>query len=246
MPTFIALLTLTFLVALIYSSVGHGGASGYIAVLTLFSFPHPSIAISALCLNLFVAGIAFYAFFKAHYFSWRLTWPFAVASIPAAFLGGLIKVPTSLYAALLAFVLVCAGFRLLLNLKKVNDHEIHQKPSLTISLILGAFVGILSGIVGVGGGIFLSPILILCRWADTKTTAATSAFFILVNSMAALSGKMIQGNHSFSPFLFSLIAVAFFGGMVGSELGAVRFPSHWLKRVLAFVLFLAAFKLTIH
>ena len=242
MPDIVLIAALTFLVAFIYSSVGHGGASGYLAALSFFAVPREQMATSALCLNLFVAGASFYSFYKAGYFSWKLTWPFALGSIPAAFLGGLIKVPPASYDRLLAGALIFAGLRLILDVEKKAGPE-HPLPPLAVSLPTGGSIGFLSGIVGVGGGIFLSPLLILFRWADPKKVAATSAFFILVNSASGLWGRCTRGAFQMPPYLIVLLLVAFLGGITGSWIGARRFSSLWLKRMLALVLWMAVVKL---
>jgi len=238
----IILAFLTFIVALIYSSVGHGGASGYLAVLSFFQVPHGQMATSALCLNLLVAGMAFWNFFKASHFSWRLTWPFCLTSIPFAFIGGFLKVPSAVYSFLLAAVLMFAAGRLLLEFGR-KAKETSRLPSYFTSFLLGGSIGILSGVVGVGGGIFLSPILLFFRWADPKRTAATSAFFILVNSFAGLLGRSVQGHFQITEVLIYMVTAAFIGGIVGSRLGANHFSGKWLKRILACVLLIAASKL---
>lgn len=203
------------------------------------------MASSALCLNLLVAATAFRNFSRARYFSWRLTWPFIVTSIPAAFFGGLIKVSPSVYASLLIAVLLFAAFRLLTDLSQNHEEIQIRTPPLFISSFAGAGVGLLSGVVGIGGGIFLSPLLLLLRWADAKQMAATSAFFIFVNSFAGLLGRVLRQNFKIlpSPVLLWLVVGAFFGGLVGSHLGANHFSGQWLKRILAAALIVAAFKL---
>lgn len=245
MSPLLALPALTFLVALVYSSVGHGGASGYLAVLTLFSFPHEQMAASALVLNLLVASTAWRSFSRAGHFSWRLTGPFIWTSIPAAFLGGLIKVPPPVYALLLGGVLMFAAFRLFFD-RPLGDvgTDIHL-PRLFIPAALGLGIGILSGMVGVGGGIFLSPLLVLLRWAPPKVTSASSAFFIFANSLAGLLGRWVRKGFVIEPslILIPIVAAAFLGGIVGSRLGANHFSGQWLKRILALVLLIAAFKL---
>lgn len=240
----IPLLAFTFLVALVYSSVGHGGASGYLALLSLYSFPREPASASALCLNLLVSGTAFLAFWRAAHFSWRFAWPFVLTSIPAAFLGGLVKVSPSFYSLLLGWVLLLAGFRLLIDVKPIAE-KVYSDPSLLFSLPLGALIGLLSGIVGVGGGIFLSPILLFFRWAEPKRTAAISAFFILVNSFAGLLGRAfrVQFKFDLSSLVIGMVATAFLGGILGSHLGANHFSAWWLRRILAAVLFISAFKL---
>lgn len=242
MSDLVVIASLTFLVAIIYSSVGHGGASGYLAVLSFFSFAHETMATSALYLNLLVAGLSFFVYGKAKHFSWKLIQPFILTSIPAALIGGMIKVSPSVYALLLAGALSFAAFRLLLSIDEGEIKE-EKKPSLAVALGVGGLIGLLSGIVGVGGGIFLSPILILCRWAGPKKTAALSAFFILVNSLSGLVGRYLRGGLHISEHWLWMVAAAFLGGILGSRLGAYHFPSVWLRRILACVLFLAVFKL---
>ena len=239
---FLPLLALSFLVAFVYASVGHGGASGYLALLSLFSFPHEQMAASALFLNLFVAGIAFWIFRKASHFSWRLTWPFTLTSIPAAFLGGLIKISPSSYSFLLGGVLLLAGFRLLIDTRSDKERA-HSSPPLLISLPVGAVIGILSGIVGIGGGIFLSPIIILTHWAAPKETAATSAFFIFTNSLAGLLARYVRNAVQLPPVLSFLILASLCGGILGARMGAGVFSGRLLKRILAGVLLLATLKL---
>ena len=242
MSEIIVIVALTFLVALIYSSVGHGGASGYLAILSFFAIPHEVMAASALCLNILVAGLSFFIYWKARHFSWKLTRPFVLASIPFAFLGGLIKISPSLYALLLGAALFFAGLRLLFDIDK-NRKSIEASPSFGTAALVGGLIGLLSGVVGVGGGIFLSPILILFRWADPKKTAATSAFFILVNSISGLIARYLRGNIHLTPKWSLMVLAAFWGGILGSRLGAHHFSSPWLRRILALVLFLAVFKL---
>lgn len=238
---FLPLFAFTFLIALVYSSVGHGGASGYLALLSFLSFPHEIMSTSALCLNLLVAGTAFWFFLRASHFSWGLTWPFTVASVPFAFIGGLLRIPAAFYSLLLAFVLIFAAVRLIFD--STGEQHTFKFPSLKISLPLGGAIGILSGMVGVGGGIFLSPILLIFHWADPKKTAATSACFILVNSLAGLFGRLARNSFQVTPLLLTMVVTAFLGGVIGSRLGANHFSGRWLKRVLAGVLLIATFKL---
>ena len=244
MPALIPLIPLTFLVALIYSSVGHGGASGYLALLAFFALSHQQMATSALCLNLLVSALASFAFWKGGHFSWRISWPFMMTSIPMAFIGGLMKVPTSAYSFLLIGVLLVAAFRLLRDIK-VSESTCQTRFSLASAAAIGAGIGMLSGIVGIGGGIFLSPLLLLLHWANPKQTAATSAVFIFVNSLAGLVGRLVRNNFEMGITLmyFWMVAAALLGGILGSRLGANHLPSIWLRRILAAVLLFATFKL---
>lgn len=234
-----------FAIALLYASVGHGGASGYLAVLSLLpgAFHPGQMTTTALTLNLLVAGTAMIAFLRAGHFSPRLTWPFVVASVPTAFLGGLAFVSVRAYAVLLAASLAVAAVRLLIP--RPRDHqEAVKRPALPLALLIGGAIGWLSGIVGVGGGIFLSPVLLLCRWADPKQTAASAACFILVNSLAGLSGRLARHAVEYGTS-WPLLCAAFLGGVVGARLGANHFSGRTLKQLLAIVLLGASVKLFI-
>jgi uncharacterized protein len=228
-----------FVVAILYSSVGHGGASGYLAVMAFLAVAPEVTRPTALVLNLFVASIATIQFYRAGYFSWSLFWPFASTSIPFAFIGGMIKLPTSAYKIVLGLVLLFAAFRLAWSFSK--DAEIEQ-PKIWMCLIIGAAIGLLSGLVGVGGGIFLTPVLLLMSWSETKTAAGNSALFIFVNSAAGLAGNYAQVSELPSN-AWMWIAAAIVGGLVGSLVGAHKFDSLMLRRVLAAVLLFAAVKL---
>lgn len=236
------LLTLVFLVAVAYSSVGHGGASGYLAVLSLFGLAPALMAPSALVLNLLVAGLSFYAFWRAGHFDARLLWPFLLGSIPLAFLGGLLRVSPEVYAALLGAVLVFAAWRLLAARTPPRDGGFSRPPRLAVAIPVGGGIGLLSGMIGVGGGIFLSPLLILLGWADAKRTAAASAAFIWINSAAGLYGHLQRTAVDWEAMAW-LVGAAFVGGVLGSRLGARRLPPLWLRRILGVVLLVAAYKL---
>jgi len=237
--TQLAIILAIFIVAVMYSSVGHGGASGYLAVMAFLSVAPEVTRPTALVLNLFVASIGAYQFYRAGYFSWRIFLPFAITSIPFAFIGGMITLPTNVYKLLLGIVLILAALRL--AWKFVPDTEIKQPP-IWICLIIGALIGLLSGLVGVGGGIFLTPVLLLMNWSETKTAAGVSALFILVNSISGLRGNLAQ-IEKLPPTVWFWIGAAVVGGLVGSTLGSKKFDSLMLRRVLALVLAFAGFKL---
>lgn len=233
-----------FIVAVMYSSVGHGGASGYLAVMAFMGVMPGVTRPTALVLNLFVASIGMLQFWRAGFFSWRTLWPFALASIPAAFMGGMISLPTNVYKIVLGVVLMLAALRLAWKLSA--GKEINQ-PNILVALAIGAVIGLLSGLVGVGGGIFLTPILLLANWAETKTAAGVSAAFILVNSASGLLGNWLLGKGTTISNLpndvWFWIGAAVIGGLIGSTLGAKKFDSLTMRRVLAVVLLFAGVKL---
>ena len=239
----ILIVPLFFVVAFLYSSVGHGGASGYLAVLSFFAASSLEMSTTALLLNIIVAGIASVTFMRAHHFSSKLAFPFIISSIPMAFLGGMLNISRTLYGLLLAFVLALAAIRLAIEFDSTrgNEQEI-SSPQIPVALFAGAVIGLLSGIVGVGGGIFLSPLIMLMRWGTAKQTAAVSAVFIVVNSIAGILGRSL--NHSLAVGnLLPFLLVTIIGGYIGSRFGAQRFSNLVLRRLLAIVLVIAAAKL---
>ncbi len=231
---------LLFLVAFFYASVGHGGASGYLALMALFSITPEVMKPTALLLNLFVSLISFYQFYRGKYFQWKTFFPLAVASVPFAFLGGMLTIDASLYKRLLGFLLLLPIFRLLFY-KNVAAQDL-RKPNLFLSLQIGSSIGFLSGLIGIGGGIILSPVLLLLKWTDQKQTAAISALFIFVNSLSGLSGQLVKGIN-FSSDMAAYVVIAFSGGLLGAYLGARRFNQTAIKYLLSGVLMVAAYKL---
>lgn len=240
MPS-LTLLVLIFLVAMVYASVGHGGASGYLAVLALAGYAPAQMSTSALVLNVLVAGLACMAFWRAGHFSWRLTWPFLVTSVPCAFVGGWLDVPSHAYGWFFAVVLLFAAVRLCLSAVPEAQAVTSTGPRRSVALPIGAGIGLISGIVGIGGGIFLSPLLVLCRWTSAKEAAAASACFIVVNSTAGLAGRLAEGRCEVG-LLLPFVGVGFVGGWLGSRLGAGYFSNPALCRILATVLAVAAMK----
>lgn len=243
--TIVLICCLFFVIAFLYSSVGHGGASGYLAVLSLWAFNPAEMASTALILNIIVAGIAFIFYYHSGFFSARLTLPFIVMSIPFAYIGGLMHISNPVYILLLAISLIAAASRLIINIESVTNYSItYNKPKLSFSLPTGGVIGFISGSVGVGGGIFLSPIILLMKWANPKYTAATSACFIVVNSIAGISGRIISGNFSVGN-LIPFLVTAILGGWAGSWWGAKKSSNLVLRRLLAVMLIIAAVKLII-
>ncbi|MBA3631507.1 MAG: sulfite exporter TauE/SafE family protein [Acidobacteria bacterium] len=238
-PFGIFIIAAIFVVAILYSSVGHGGASGYLAVLAFLAVSPTVTRPTALILNLFVASVAFVQFYRAKHFDWKIFLPFAAASIPFAFLGATIHLPTTVYKIILGITLLLAAIRLMVNLKSENEP---RAPKIWICLIIGAILGFVSGLVGVGGGIFLTPILLLMNWTETKKAAGISALFILVNSISGLLGNYVQAIQV-PTSVWIWIAAAVIGGIIGSTLGSYRFNSLTLRRVLAVGLLIAGIKL---
>ncbi len=240
METIILFYSLLFLVAFLYSSVGHGGASGYLALMALFSISPDVMKPTALLLNLFVSLTSFIQFYRGKHFNWKIFLPFAIASVPMAFVGGLIKVDADVYKKILGLLLIVPITRFLF-FANIRVDQI-KKSNIALSLLIGAAIGFLSGLIGIGGGIILSPVLLLLKWTDMKQTAAISALFIFVNSLSGLAGQLTKGIN-FSPDMYAYVAVAFAGGLFGAYYGSIRFRQVILKYLLAAVLMVAAYKL---
>ncbi len=234
-----ALALCVLVVALLYSSVGHAGASGYIAVMSLFGIAPELIKPTALALNILVATIGAFQFYRAGHFSWKLFWPFALFAVPLAFVGGYVALPTRVFKVLVGAVLLFSAARLVMTAREPD--QIHDPP-LPIALATGGGLGLLAGLTGTGGGIFLTPLLLLLRWARAKNAAAVSALFILVNSSAGLLGN-VSAVKAFPMPALALLAAAGAGGAVGSYLGSRRLPVLAIKRLLALVLVIAGAKL---
>lgn len=229
-------------VAFLYSSVGHGGASGYLALMAIFSFPVSVMKPSALVLNLFVSGISFFFYYRKNFFKLKLFYPFAISSVPAAFIGGMFPLENNYYKLLLGIVLILAALRLFgfFNSKETRSSVIN----IPLAVVIGFGIGLLSGMLGIGGGVILSPILLLLGWASLKETAAISSLFILVNSVAGLSGFFMNDN-MFPKETFYLVPIAVLGGMLGAYYGSGSFSNKVLKCVLATVILLASVKLIV-
>lgn len=235
-----AILLLVAMVAFAYATVGHGGASGYLALMGVLGFAPEVMRPTALILNICVSLIAFVQFSVAGHFRWKLFWPFALASVPFAFIGGRIGLDPLWYKRVLALCIIVAALRLF-GLFGQGQRALRDVP-LGIALAVGALIGALSGMLGIGGGILLSPVLLICAWADAKEAAAVSALFILVNSIAGLAGMSFQAIHlDRHMLLWSGVAIG--GGLLGSFIGARRAPEPRLRQALGAVLLLASIKL---
>ena len=238
-PEFAVLLGLIALAAALYSAVGHGGASGYLAAMALLGVAPAVMKPAALVMNIAVAALVFVRLRGAGYFNARLFWSFAAGSIPLAFVGGMLTLPGTHYKLLVGASLLIAATRLLW---KTEDHEARTQPPLGVALVSGAALGFLSGLTGVGGGIFLSPLLLFLRWANMRTTAAISAAFILVNSVAGLA-RHASVAVRWPAHLPLLVLAALVGAVVGSELAVRRLAPTTLRRVLGVVLVIAGAKM---
>lgn len=227
--------------AALYSSVGHGGASAYIALMALAGLAPEQIRPAALVLNILVAGWAAFMFLRAGRFDWRVFWPFACTAVPAAFLGGMIDVPDLLYTPLLAVALAAASARYLLW-PALDATAPTRAPRLWIALPVGLLLGALAGVTGIGGGVYLSPLLILARWSDAHRTAGIAACFIVVNSAAGLAGRWTSLPEA-PAFLPAIAAAAFIGALVGAHVSLVQLDRRAIIRTLGLVLGVAAIAL---
>ena len=242
-PDELALTALIFIAATLYSSVGHAGASGYLAAMALFGIAPETMRPAALALNVLVASLATYRYTRAGLNDIKLLMPFVVASIPAAFIGGMIHVPAAFYKPLIGVVLLLSAFQLLRTAKKSKqkDRQV-QRPPLAASLATGAGLGLLAGLSGTGGGIFLSPLLLFMGWAPTRNVSGIAASFILVNSISGLLGNMssLQALPSALPVWAGAVLL---GGLIGTQLGTRTLTIPGIRIMLALVLVIAGGKM---
>ncbi|OFX62285.1 MAG: hypothetical protein A2046_15405 [Bacteroidetes bacterium GWA2_30_7] len=231
---------LIFFVAFLYSSVGHGGASGYLAIMALYGFEPFIMKPSALILNILVSAIAFIAYWRAGHFRFRLFWQFAIASFPMAFIGGMISIEPKIYKIILAIALLFALLRIVVTNYIKSDKT--TVPSIYTSLITGAILGFFSGLIGIGGGIILSPLFLIFNWGNMKETAAVSALFIFVNSVSGFSSFVIYNNQLYEN-IYPMLILAVSGGLLGSYSGGFKLNSNVLRYFLAGVLLIASIKL---
>ena len=240
----VAMLAPAMLVAaLLYASVGHGGASAYLAVMALAAVAPAEMRPVALQLNVLVSAIATYKFWRAGHFRWPLFWPFALASVPAAALGGALVLPGLPYRLLVGAVLVYAAWQMCWSARAGAEARPRRALRVPVAVAIGAGLGLLSGLTGVGGGIFLSPLLLLLGWAGTRETSAVAAPFIFVNSIAGLAPYAIAGGAVFPVMLAPLFAAVLLGGWVGAEYGSRRLTNPLIRQLLAAVLGIAGGKM---
>ena len=227
-------------VSFLYASIGHGGASGYLALMAIFSVTPELMKPTALLLNLFVAAIAFYYYYKEGYFNKKLFISFAVASIPMSIIGGYIEVATTIYKKILAVLLLFAILKMLNIFGK--ESAIIRDIKLWQGIVVGGIIGFFSGLIGIGGGIILSPIILLFHWGKMKEAAAVSALFIWVNSAGGLIGQLSSGVN-LNMQSFGLVAIALIGGVFGAYYGSKKLNNQNLRYLLATVMAIACFKL---
>lgn len=241
LETILLLALLMFLAALLYASVGHGGASGYLAAMALLGVAPLVMKPTALMLNVIVAGIASVKFLRAGCFSRQLFWPVALAAVPMAYLGGLLTLPPAAYRPLLGVVLLYSAWRFLA--RPVTEHAVLTRPAAPRLLLAGAGIGLLSGLTGVGGGIFLSPLALFLGWGRVREVSGVAALFILVNSLAGLAGFFTRHGLVLPDGLPWWALAVVVGGWAGAELGSRRLPPSFLQKVLALVLLVAGGKM---
>jgi uncharacterized membrane protein YfcA len=245
-PTILVVLACGMLVAsFVYASVGHGGASAYLAAMALAGLAPAEMRPIALALNILVSSLAAWKFWRAGHFRWRLFWPFAAVSIPFAYLGGTITLPGQAYKVLVGVVLIYAAWQLWRSGRAGDEMRPVREPPIALAIAIGAALGLLSGLTGVGGGIFLSPLLLMLGWAGTKQTSAVAAPFILVNSIAGLAAGFVAGTATLPPLTWGLAGAVLIGGWLGAEYGSRRFANPVVRRFLAVVLAVAGGKMVL-
>jgi uncharacterized protein len=226
-----------------YAAVGHGGASAYLAAMALAGIAPAEMRPVALVLNVLVSSLATWKFYRAGHFRWPLFWPFAAAAIPLAYVGGAITLPGQAYRVLVGVVLIYAAWQLWRSARAGAEMRELRQPPLAAAMAIGGAMGLLAGLTGVGGGIFLSPLLLMLGWAGTKQTSAVAAPFILVNSVAGLAAIFVTQGLALPGYVWLLAPAVLAGGWLGAEYGSRRFANPVVRRVLAAVLALAGAKM---
>ncbi len=240
----LTLIPLLFIAALLFSSVGHGGATAYLAAMALVAVTPETMRPAALILNIFVASIALYKFYQVRAFSIQLFLPLALSAVPFAFVGGLLTLPGHFYKPVIGITLVFAGWHIFSGAKKIGIEQIKQVSTVTLILI-GSALGFLSGLTGIGGGVFLSPILLGFKWAETKVVSGVAAGFILVNSMSGLIGVMTK-SPTLPTHLPYWVAAVILGGLLGSVYGSRKLANPTIRKILAVILVFAGLKMLVN
>jgi uncharacterized membrane protein YfcA len=236
------LVTAFFLIALVYSSVGFGGGSSYLALLALplFALPFPVIRSTALFCNLIVVGGGLIIFYREGKLSWREVWPYLIGSVPMAYVGGQWPIQKGTFFVLLGLTLVVVPFLLWFQPENSGVGAQRLKETNSLKIVLGAAIGLLSGLVGIGGGIFLSPLLHIARWSEPRRISALASLFIFVNSIGGLMGQFNRGIPELEfTFIIPLLLAVLIGGQIGSRLGARKFNPVYIKRITAVLIFVA-------
>lgn len=226
-------------IAFLYASVGFGGASGYLAAMSLFAIAPNVMSTTSLSLNILVSSIAFISYYRAGHFSPRLLWPFLLTSIPFAFIGGYLEIDLQLFLVLLHITLTYVCFRMLFGRSVPAERAETTTVGTPAALIAGGAIGLLSGLIGIGGGIFLSPLIVMARWGSPKQAAGSAAGFILVNSMSGLLGRFAGGNFELGVLGAALLPLGILGAIGGARLGARYMSNTRNRRVLGVVLLIA-------
>jgi len=233
------LLAMIVIMALLYSSVGHGGASGYLAAMALFSLTPELMKPAALTMNIFVSTLVLWRLSKAGYFNWKLFLPIMTGSVPMAFIGGMLLINVGMYKIIVGLALLLAAVHMIF---KVPQHEEPRPVKTVLAVVIGACLGFIAGLTGVGGGIYLSPLLLLLQWTTMRGSAAIAAGFILVNSIAGLLGYWLVVS-TFPPGIPVMVICALLGALLGSELAVRRAAPALLRRLLGLVLIVAGMKM---
>lgn len=231
--------------AVLYSSVGHAGASAYLAAMGLLGVAPDVARPTALALNIVVASFVTFRFWRRGYISWRALVPFLVGSVPLAFLGGSLPISGALYKQLVGAILIVAAVQLFRTARRAAQSDTGKSASRAptgLAVAIGAAIGLLSGLTGTGGGIFLSPVLLLAGWAETRVASGMAAAFILANSVSGLAGNLAR-LAALPPALPLWLGVVIVGAVVGSEIGTRRAPTFRLREALSVVLVIAGLKL---
>lgn len=231
---------LVFIIATLYASAGFGGASGYLTAMSFFDIPANVMASSALVLNVLVSSISFTNYTRAGHLRTDLLIPFLITSVPAAFLGGYLEISEQTYTTMLYLMLTYLAVRMVFFHNQTESPAwTERRPPLWVALITGAGIGLLSGMLGIGGGIFLSPLILLMQWGTSKQAAASAGGFIAINSVSGLIGRVAGGTLAFGEFGLWLLPAGLLGALIGSHLGALKFTNSGVRIALGIILTIA-------